>query len=191
MSRERFEGWLKADSTLPVDRDGDGYIDMTVEIMWHTWKAAMAAETVPNVKIGNANVAVFDEAYVADLAEKAATVPAEVPMPEPAAYLYTLEYGQTVANKKVSLWKLNYPFGVCGADYLAQGDEGVSYVRETPLYAHGDAREAAGYAAGMERAAVIAWTHYMDKCRSTRTPAAAMEGWCASSAIRAAQKGGE
>jgi len=29
---------------------------------------------------------------------------------------------------------LNYPFGVCGADYQAQNEDGVSYVRQTPLY---------------------------------------------------------
>ena len=53
---------------------------------------------------------------------------------EPAAYLYTLEYGKTVANTKVSVQQLNYPFGVCGADYLARNDDGVSYVRQTKLY---------------------------------------------------------
>ena len=52
---------------------------------------------------------------------------------EPAAYLYTLEYGKTVADTKVSLRQLNYPFGVCGVDYLARYDDGVSYVRQTPL----------------------------------------------------------
>ena len=54
---------------------------------------------------------------------------------EPVAYLYTLEYGSTVANKKVSVDRLRYPFGVCGADYLVKNDDGISYVRETPLYA--------------------------------------------------------
>ena len=53
---------------------------------------------------------------------------------EPAAYLYTLEYGQSTYDKKVSIHQLNYPFGVCGADYLAKNDEGVSYVRQTKLY---------------------------------------------------------
>lgn len=55
-------------------------------------------------------------------------------MPEPVAYLYTLEYGSTVANTKLSVHQLNYPFGVCGSDYLARNDDGVSYVRQTPLY---------------------------------------------------------
>jgi hypothetical protein len=36
---------------------------------------------------------------------------------QPVAWMYTLEYGDTVADKKVSLGQLNYPFG-------------------TPLYAH-------------------------------------------------------
>jgi hypothetical protein len=53
---------------------------------------------------------------------------------EPVAWMYALEYGKTVANKKVSLHQLNYPFGVCGADYLASNDDGISYVRQTPLY---------------------------------------------------------
>ena len=53
---------------------------------------------------------------------------------EPVAYLYTLEYGQSTYDKKVSIHQLNYPFGVCGADYLAKNDEGVSYVRQTKLY---------------------------------------------------------
>ena len=69
---------------------------------------------------------------------------AGVPMPD--AYLYTLEYGETVVNKKVSMQQLNYPFGVCGADYLARNDNGCSYVKQTPLYT--TASEAAGYARG-------------------------------------------
>jgi hypothetical protein len=68
------------------------------------------------------------------LPELRAGIAAEVPMPEPVAYLYTLEYGSTNADTKVSLRQLNYPFGVCGADYLARNDDGVSYVRQTPLY---------------------------------------------------------
>jgi len=50
------------------------------------------------------------------------------------AYLYTLEYGKTVADTKVSTRQLNYPFGVCGPDYLAKNADGISYVRQTPLY---------------------------------------------------------
>ena len=60
---------------------------------------------------------------------------------EPVAYLYTLEYGQSTYDKKVSIHQLNYPFGVCGADYLAKNDEGVSYVRQTKLYTAPPRRE--------------------------------------------------
>lgn len=52
----------------------------------------------------------------------------------PVAWLYTLEYGATTVDTKVSLHQLRYPFGVCGADYLRVNDDGVSYVRETPLH---------------------------------------------------------
>ena len=38
--RLAFEAWARADSTLPLDRDENGYADMIVELMWHTWKAA-------------------------------------------------------------------------------------------------------------------------------------------------------
>lgn len=41
--RANFERWLERDSTLPAARDGDGYIDFTVSVMWHTWQAAIAA----------------------------------------------------------------------------------------------------------------------------------------------------
>ena len=54
---------------------------------------------------------------------------------EPVAWMYTLEYGDTVVDKKVSLSQLNYPFGVCGADYLRENSDGMSYVRQTLLYA--------------------------------------------------------
>ena len=69
------------------------------------------------------------------LSQQALTVLDELHAPAPVAWLYTLEYGKTVADKKVSLSQLNYPFGVCGADYLRSNDDGVSYVRQTPLYA--------------------------------------------------------
>ena len=88
-----------------------------------------------------------------------------VELPEPAAYLYTLEYGQTVADTKLSIQQLNYPFGVCGSDYLARNDEGVSYVRQTPLYT--DAREAAGYERGREEA---------DRLRSVSPPTVLPDG---------------
>jgi hypothetical protein len=53
---------------------------------------------------------------------------------EPVAYFYTLKYGDKVADEKVSKHQLNYPFGVCGADYLAKNDNGISRIRQTPLY---------------------------------------------------------
>lgn len=53
---------------------------------------------------------------------------------EAVAWLYTLEYGNTIADTKVSIYQLNYPFGVVGADYLRENQQGVSYVRETKLY---------------------------------------------------------
>ncbi len=37
-----FEAWLKDYSTLPVDRDEHGYADMTVEMLWHAWRAGVA-----------------------------------------------------------------------------------------------------------------------------------------------------
>lgn len=40
MSREAFEAWIKADSTLPTDRNDHGYVDMTTALMWHAWQAA-------------------------------------------------------------------------------------------------------------------------------------------------------
>lgn len=61
-----------------------------------------------------------------------AATPAPV---EPVAWQYTLEYGASIADRKVSLEQLRYPFGVCGADYLRVNSDGVSYVRETPLFA--------------------------------------------------------
>jgi hypothetical protein len=53
---------------------------------------------------------------------------------EPVAWLYTLRYGQEIVNTRVSDYQLNYPFGVCGADYLPKNHEGVSYVKQTPLH---------------------------------------------------------
>lgn len=54
---------------------------------------------------------------------------------EPVAWLYMLEYGTTTANRKVSIHQLRYPFGVCGSDYSHSNVDGISYIRETPLYA--------------------------------------------------------
>jgi len=54
---------------------------------------------------------------------------------EPVAWKYTLEYGNFIADTMLSRQQLRYPFGVCGADYARQTDNGISYVRESPLYA--------------------------------------------------------
>ena len=43
ISRRKFEEWLAKDSTLSAARDQHGYTDFTVDIMWHTWKAAIAS----------------------------------------------------------------------------------------------------------------------------------------------------
>ncbi len=94
-----------------------------------------------------------DDSCDIDSGVRIAPTTAEVPMPEPVAYLYTLEYGETVAGRRLSEHQLNYPFGVCGSDYLAQTDDGVSYVRQTPLYTK-DA-EAAGYARGLKDAGSV------------------------------------
>lgn len=42
MSREAFEAWIQRDSTLSVERDGDGYRDMDVYLMWRVWPVAQA-----------------------------------------------------------------------------------------------------------------------------------------------------
>ena len=42
MSREAFEAWIQRDSTLSVERDGEGYRDMDVYLMWRAWQAAQA-----------------------------------------------------------------------------------------------------------------------------------------------------
>ena len=42
MSREAFEAWIKRDSTLSIERDGEGYRDMDVYIQWRAWQAAQA-----------------------------------------------------------------------------------------------------------------------------------------------------
>ena len=76
----------------------------------------------------------------------------------PVAWMYTLEYGSTTVDTKVSLHQLRYPFGVCGADYLRVNDDGVSYIRETPLYP--DAKALIGYVTALEReecAKLAAW----------------------------------
>lgn len=105
--------------------------------------------------------------------------PAEVAMPEPRAWEVWVGICEMLPLKEVFRSKAE-------AEAVAATVKSNTEVR--PLF--GDSREAAGYARGLERAAVIAWMHYMDKCRATNTPAASMESWCAAGAIRAAQKGG-
>lgn len=41
-ARVAFESWMKKDTTLPMDRNGELYADMHVTLMWHAWKAAIA-----------------------------------------------------------------------------------------------------------------------------------------------------
>lgn len=73
--------------------------------------------------------------FVIDVCRKVeAAVLAKLAQQVPVAWMYTLEYGANIANTKVSLSQLNYPFGVCGADYLPRNGDGMSYVRQTPLY---------------------------------------------------------
>jgi SAM-dependent methyltransferase len=43
--REAFEAWVRADTTLHLDRDMRGYADMTTEILWHAWQARAALAT--------------------------------------------------------------------------------------------------------------------------------------------------
>ena len=53
---------------------------------------------------------------------------------------------------------------------------------------YGDAREAAGYAAGVaaerERCADMAWLHYMSTCRAKNINAGEFYDWCCASALR-------
>ena len=42
MSRKAFEAWVKLDSTLSIERDGEGYRDMDVYLMWRVWPVAQA-----------------------------------------------------------------------------------------------------------------------------------------------------
>jgi hypothetical protein len=55
MSREAFEAWVRADSTLPVDRDAHGYADMTTALMWHAWQAAQKANAPGGALVGESD----------------------------------------------------------------------------------------------------------------------------------------
>lgn len=55
MSREAFEAWVQADSTLPIDRDAHGYADMTTALMWHAWQAAQKASAPGGALVSEAD----------------------------------------------------------------------------------------------------------------------------------------
>jgi hypothetical protein len=55
MSREAFEAWVQADSTLPIDRDAHGYADMTTALMWHAWQAAQKANAPGGALVGESD----------------------------------------------------------------------------------------------------------------------------------------
>lgn len=128
-------------------------------------------------------VETFDVDFLARLGAEVPT-PAEVPMPKPVAF-GVLNTAPTGSPHRLMMVRIDIP-----SDDQYGGALWMPLVFAEGAQHYGDAREAAGYARGMEQAAVIAWMHYMDKCRVMNTPAAAMESWCAAGAIRAAQKGG-
>lgn len=106
--------------------------------------AAPAApdHSAATVRIGNAKVAVFDEAYVADLAEKAATVPAEVPMPKPVAF-GVLNTALTGSPHRLMMVRIDIP-----SDDQYGGALWMPLVFAEDAQKYGDDREAAGYARG-------------------------------------------
>ena len=63
MSRESFEAWVKLDSTLSIERDGEGYRDMDVYIQWRAWQAAHADAFERAAKVCR------DQWYAADCVE--------------------------------------------------------------------------------------------------------------------------
>ena len=63
MSREAFEAWIKRDSTLSVERDGEGYRDMDVYLMWRVWPVAQADAYERAAKVCK------DQWYAADCAD--------------------------------------------------------------------------------------------------------------------------
>ena len=63
MSREAFEAWVKRDSTLSVERDGEGYRDMDVYLMWRVWPVAQADAFERAAKVCR------DQWYAADCVE--------------------------------------------------------------------------------------------------------------------------
>lgn len=152
--------------------------------------------TAPTVRIGNAKVAVFDEAYVADLAEKAATVPAEVPMPdgwqtELLDWVSACQSAYHIDNTP------NHRFGGLASRLDDNRADVVEFV-EGLLSEYGDAREAAGYALGLEAAGAIVaqlrTSHIIDAGEQFDSqPCDFVEAWTTAEEriAAAAQKGGE
>lgn len=66
--------------------------------------------------------------------EAIAALQAEQAQTEPVAWMYTLSYGEKEVDRIVSQHQRRYPFGVCGKDYCAVSSDGVSLVREFPLF---------------------------------------------------------
>lgn len=46
---------MRADSTLPLDRDAHGYADFTTGLMWHAWQAAQKANAPGGAFVGEAD----------------------------------------------------------------------------------------------------------------------------------------
>lgn len=46
---------MRADSTLPLDRDAHGYADFTTGLMWHAWQAAQKANAPGGALVGEAD----------------------------------------------------------------------------------------------------------------------------------------
>lgn len=42
--RETFEAWVRTETTLPLDRNALGYVNVTTTLMWDAWRAALRAE---------------------------------------------------------------------------------------------------------------------------------------------------
>lgn len=41
-TRKAFEEWVRGYSTLSIAKDGCGYLEMTVEMLWHAWQAGIS-----------------------------------------------------------------------------------------------------------------------------------------------------
>lgn len=51
--REEFEAWVNTKTSVARSRDGDGYKDHHVQLMWITWQASRTALCVELPKIVN------------------------------------------------------------------------------------------------------------------------------------------